>query len=339
MNDTAKSLFNITDFEALYERLLGEVSEISAYVMSVCAIGALLYICFKVFGPWTRGESIDFYSLLRPFAIGLVIMNFSMVPDFIDMCLKPVEKYTASLKEDSKDDYKAKANELKDAFTNYYKRILKPDENADNIFEAIYNVVKKLDPVNLYGTAMKMTLMNALLVICMFLCELVVFALMVFMIVTKILLVILGPLVFTLAIFPKFDGGIKQWLCRYINVSLWIPVANIVGYVIQQLFITVIFDPVIRSLNSDASVAETSATAVGPGYMLMFFILACILYCSVPKLTGWIVDENGAGMIGGAVGGAFKTAAGAAAGYAASQIAMGKAMASNLSGGGNGGES
>lgn len=325
VRDMRDGFFSIDELEALYEKTMVDVSEISAYVMSICAIGALLYICFKVFGPWTRGESIDFYSLLRPFVIGLVIMNFSMVPGFIDMCVKPVESYTGSLKEKGMEEYLTKTESLGKAFENYYKRVFTENsESGDGIFIKIYNVLKRLDVLSLANMAAKIAAMNAVLGVSMFLCELIVVALMVFMIVTKIVLVLLGPLVFTLAVFPKFEHGIVQWLCRYINVSLWIPIANIIGYVMQQLFVCVVYDSLISSLNSDASLASANAGAGDFGYMLMFLILSCILYCMVPRIAGWVIDGNGAGMIGEAVGGTVKSAGGAAMGATGAKVAVTK---------------
>lgn len=50
-----------------------------------------------------------------------------------------------------------------------------------------------------------------------------------------IILAILGPLVFGLSVVDGFGHTLKHWLARYINVFLWLPVANIFGAVIGKI--------------------------------------------------------------------------------------------------------
>ena len=45
------------------------------------------------------------------------------------------------------------------------------------------------------------------------------------------ILSVIGPFIFALAILPGFEGGIKSWISRYIQIALWIPV----GYLIMAL--------------------------------------------------------------------------------------------------------
>lgn len=50
-----------------------------------------------------------------------------------------------------------------------------------------------------------------------------------------IVLAILGPLVFGIAVFDGFQHTLTVWLARYINVFLWLPVANIFGSIIGKI--------------------------------------------------------------------------------------------------------
>src|SRR5205814_3632722 len=50
-----------------------------------------------------------------------------------------------------------------------------------------------------------------------------------------IVLAILGPLVFGIAVFDGFQYTLTVWIARYINIFLWLPVANIFGSIIGKI--------------------------------------------------------------------------------------------------------
>src|SRR4029079_4217719 len=50
-----------------------------------------------------------------------------------------------------------------------------------------------------------------------------------------IVLAILGPLVFGLAVFDGFQHTLTVWLARYLNIFLWLPVANIFGGIMGKI--------------------------------------------------------------------------------------------------------
>jgi hypothetical protein len=76
-----------------------------------------------------------------------------------------------------------------------------------------------------------------------------------------VVLSILGPLVFGIAVFDGFQHTLTVWLARYINIYLWLPVANYIvhaggggalGHKVTSMF-----------SNSASSVVRTSSNAVG----------------------------------------------------------------------------
>jgi len=50
-----------------------------------------------------------------------------------------------------------------------------------------------------------------------------------------IVLAILGPLIFGLSVFDGLQHTLTVWIARYINVFLWLPVANIFGAIISKV--------------------------------------------------------------------------------------------------------
>jgi hypothetical protein len=59
------------------------MGNLGAVASAIAAIGAGLYIGMRVLGHFARAESIDVFPLLRPFAIGFLVLNFTIVTDFL----------------------------------------------------------------------------------------------------------------------------------------------------------------------------------------------------------------------------------------------------------------
>lgn len=334
-SSASDTLFQLSDLDRLYDKAVTDACSLTSYLMAVAAVGALLYVCVKAWRQWGQGNPIVFYEFLRPFTVALLLSNFYVVPEFINLCCEPLVVFTASLKDASYKEYQEKSDKVYSARLESVRNIGKTvtaaedgtQEESWSLLGAIFDIVDQFNPLTNLTFLLRKIRYDMAVNISMFLCKLVSIALYVFMIVTVEILIILAPVVLTLAIFPSFDHVLKQWICRYINVMLWIPMANIVGYVIQQLYITVFYDKLIRAYTSSGSNAASVYSSGGDGYLILISLLACIMYCMVPKLSNWILDGNGSGLIGGAVSNVFKTAASAGASATGAAVAAGTVTA------------
>lgn len=105
-----------------------------------------------------------------------------------------------------------------------------------------------------------------------------------------IVLSILGPIVFGLAVFDGFQNTLSSWLTRYVNVYLWLPVANIFGAIISK-----IQEKMIElDLSQIADSGDTFFSAADTGY-LIFMIIGIVGYFTVPSVAGFIVNAGGGG--------------------------------------------
>jgi conjugative transposon TraJ protein len=103
-----------------------------------------------------------------------------------------------------------------------------------------------------------------------------------------IVLAILGPLVFGLAVFDGFQHTLTVWLARYLNIYLWLPVANIFGSIIGRVQ--------EKMLSLDIQQVEaTGDTFFSPTDMayLIFLIMGIVGYCTVPSVANYIVHAGG----------------------------------------------
>lgn len=343
------SAMNFNAVKEVYEQALADVADLQSYAMAIAGIGALLYICSKFWREWARGESIDFYGMLRPIGIGLCIINFSLLPAFVEMCVSPLETVTENLREKKNEEFnqklsayaQANSDDLKDLATTTANSMSRLFGSGDEIeaaddkavsessssggiletLERIYEIISYFNPFDNLYRVMNQGVMYIISTIAKYLCIAVTYVLAVLAYFTKIVLVIIGPLVFALAIFPKFDGLIVTWFSRYINVSLWIPICNLIGYMMQALVTTTMFS----SADPSGGGLELLATESNIFVAIIFQIVGVIMYCMVPKIAGWIVDPHGSDMIGSAAG--HMAGAGATAGASAAGASLAKGMA------------
>jgi conjugative transposon TraJ protein len=103
-----------------------------------------------------------------------------------------------------------------------------------------------------------------------------------------IILAMLGPLVFGLAVFDGFQHTLTVWLARYLNVFLWLPVANIFGAVIA----TIQENMLKEDLQEIATNGDTFFSSTDTAY-LVFMIIGIIGYFTVPSIANYIVNAGG----------------------------------------------
>lgn len=87
-----RGLDNVLDTAVDYADALSSTAQL------VCGIAAMLYIGSKLWKSWAKGEEIDFYSMMRPFAIGLVIIFFAGFTKILDAVVMPIEVATEYVK-------------------------------------------------------------------------------------------------------------------------------------------------------------------------------------------------------------------------------------------------
>ena len=104
------------------------------------------------------------------------------------------------------------------------------------------------------------------------------------------IMAVIGPFVFALSIIPGFEGGIKNWVARYIQVSLWVPV----GYLIMTLNL---------SLGSCfASAASSSGAGLAQEWLMIANQITVIVsIAAVPKIRQWFIESTGSNDAHGAI--------------------------------------
>ena len=123
-----------------------------------------------------------------------------------------------------------------------------------------------------------------------------------------IVLAILGPLVFGLCVFDGFTHLLRGWLSRYIQVFLWLPVANIFGSIIGRIQENML--KIDLAQIQDAGDTFFSRTDVA---YLIFLLIGIVGYFTVPAVAGYIVSAGMGDAYSRQVSTAFTTTANAGA--------------------------
>jgi len=108
-----------------------------------------------------------------------------------------------------------------------------------------------------------------------------------------VVLAILGPLVFGLSVFDGFQHTLTVWIARYINVFLWLPVANIFGSIIGKIQEKML----ALDLSQIQQSGDTFFSRTDMAY-LVFMIIGIVGYFTVPSVANYIVHAGGGGAFG-----------------------------------------
>lgn len=326
-----KSLQELLD--NLYNEMLPLCSDLVNVGRALGGLGALVYIAGKVWRSQAANEPIDVFPLLRPFAIGLVILLFPSMLGILNGVLGGISSATSSIVLTQNQDIIQLQERKK---TLLAARPENAPYESDEAFDKELESKDVLDfggKASLYfdrmGYAVQKNFrewIRNVLELAHDSAALVINTIRTFFL---IILSIIGPISFGFAIWPGFESTLTNWFSRYINVFLWLPVANIFGAIIAKIEVMMLTQDITR-IQSGAELEKADY-----GYMI-FLVIAIAGYFTVPSVASWIVSASGltnitryattagtntASMAAGATG----AGAGQLAGRA---IAIGRAMVS-----------
>ncbi len=239
--------------EQLYDEMMPLCSKLIGVGQGIAGFAATWYIASRVWRHIANAEPIDFYPLFRPFVLGFAIMIFPSVLALINGVMKPTVTATAEMVKDSDKaiavllKQKEEAIKTTDAWKMYvgetgggdrdkwykYTHPDDPGNNNEGVFAGIGNDIKFAMSKASYNfrNSIKESMSEVLRV----LYEAAALCINTIRTFNLIVLAILGPLVFGIAVFDGFQHTLTVWLARYINVFLWLPVANIFGSINSKI--------------------------------------------------------------------------------------------------------
>ncbi|RYY55198.1 MAG: conjugative transposon protein TraJ [Chitinophagaceae bacterium] len=303
-----KSMHLVLD--QVYREMLPLCSRLIGVGRGIAGFAALFYIASRVWRHIASAEPVDFYPLLRPFALGIAILLFPSVIAVMNGVLQPTVSATSAMVKNSDQaiavllKQKENATKKTDQYQmyvgqdgsgdsdKYYKYTHPDDPNReqegfmDGIAHGIDFAIAKAS-YNFRNSIKQW--MSEVLEVLYAAASLCVNTIRTFYL---IILAILGPLVFAFAVFDGFQHTLTVWLARYINVFLWLPIANIFGSVIGQVQQNMLRYDISQISNQGDTFFSSTDTAY-----LVFLIIGIIGYFSVPNVANFIVHAGGGNSI------------------------------------------
>ena len=296
--------------QQVYEKMMVHSGELTGIGQGIAAFASLWFIGARVWRHMTRVEPVDVYPLLRPFVIGYIIMMWPAFISLINGVMEPTVSGTSALVKDSDQAVATLLQQKEEALhlSNDWQMYIGPEGSGDldkwealsgqadsGVFSGISNRLKFEMAKIRYNTSnsVKVWLSETL----QMLFEAAALCINVVRTFFLIILAIFGPLAFGLSLFEGLRHTLDNWVAKYLNVFLWLPVANIFGSLIGQVQQEMIkWD--IAQLNSSGQ------TAFGPTdtAYLIFLVMAIAGYCTTPAVANYII-RAGTGGVRYAVGG------------------------------------
>jgi len=303
-----KSMHLVLD--QVYQEMLPLCSNLIGVGRGLAGFAALVYIGSRVWKNIAQAEAIDFYPLMRPFALGLAILLFPSLIALMNGVLEPTVSATSAMVKNSDQAIavllKQKENAIKK--TDPFKMYVGEDGNGDS--DRWYKYAHPEDPnrqdegmldrlAHGIDFAMAKASYNFRNSIKQWMSEVleVVYAAASLCINTirtfyLIILAILGPLVLAFAVFDGFEHTLTVWIARYVNVFLWLPIANIFGSIIGKVQENMLRYDISQVNQQGDTFFSTTDTAY-----LVFLIIGIIGYFSVPTVANYVVHAGGGNSI------------------------------------------
>ena len=241
------------------------------------------------------------FPLLRPFAIGLCILMFpTVVLGTLNAVMTPIVQGVATMLEGEKLDMQ-QYREQKDKLE--YEAMKRNPETAYLVSNEEFD--KELDElgwspsdlVTMTGMYVERGMYNLkkgirdwfreVLELMFDAAALVIDTLRTFFL---IVLAILGPLAFAISVWDGFQSTLTQWLCRYIQVYLWLPVSDLFSCILAKIQILMLQNDIER-MATDPNFSLDSSD----GVYIIFMVIGIIGYFTVPTVASWVIQAGGMG--------------------------------------------
>lgn len=288
--------------DQLYDDMLPLSSELINVARGLAGFGALWYIASRIWKHIANAEPVDFYPLLRPFVLGTCILMFPSVLAVMNGILQPVVTGTAGMVKNTNGAIQVLLKRKEEAIrkTPAWQMYVGIDGSGnidkwakyyniedDGLVDGISNEIRFAMAKASYGfrNAIKQWLSEILHI----LFEAAALCINTIRTFYLIVLAILGPLIFGLAVFDGLHHTLTIYIARYINIYLWLPVANIFGAIIAK-----IQENMLKAdIKQVQQYGDTFFNSTDSAY-LIFLVMGIVGYFTVPGIANYIVHASGA---------------------------------------------
>lgn len=289
---------------ALYDDMMPLCSQLTGVGRAIAGFAATWYIASRIWGHISRAEPVDFYPLFRPFVLGFAVLIFPAVIAMINGVMKPTVTATESMVKDADKAITALLKLKEDAIKKtiywqmyvgasgegdqdkWYEYTYNEDPSEEGWVEGIGNSIKF--SMNKFYYNFKNSIKVWLSELLKILYEAAALCINTIRTFNLIVMAIIGPLAFGIAVFDGFQHTLTSWIARYLNFFLWLPVANIFGAIMGKIQENMLQLDISQIENQGDTFFSTTDVAY-----LVFMIIGIAGYFTVPSVANYIIQAGG----------------------------------------------
>ena len=290
--------------DAVLEGKIGAMTSIAAVIAAILAAMSVL----KTSKDYVNGHGTDLWSLLRPLVLLLLTCQFHvLVLRPLDSVINIFTRDIASNVSISSSEYISKWGEnmfdmgemaMQNNQKEYFEELAEQADKSfiTQFFMTIWLSFKKLllDRFHLASLTVGSAIGGVLFLIV----KILLFVQQLLSCTYQMINALLGPFVLALGILPSFENGIKNWIARYIQIAMWVPIGYFMMYINLQVG------------SSFCSMAATNGTSLSmEWFMIALQMVSLISIAAVPKIAAWVIESTGANDAHGSLSMPARTAA------------------------------
>ena len=255
----------------------------------------------KVVLHYIEGHNLNAWEIGKPLILMMMVCNFNtMVLRPVDAIVNIISRETIKIMNVDTGDYIVRWTDSMNKMTvlnivnnemNYQKELEAIAENDSVIgkfFAKLWYGIKKF--ILHFFSVRSMTLAGLIAAILFTLVKVLLFAQQILCCLYLTLNGIFGPFVMAISIIPGYEGGMKGWIARYLQVALWVPI----GYIILGLS--------LMFVEGFCTLAMKGQMGLGVEWtMIVLQAVTLAAVASVPKIAGWWIESTGANDAHGSV--------------------------------------
>src|SRR3569833_484063 len=273
----------------LYDQMIPLCSGMIGVARAISGCAALWYIAARIWKHLAAAEPVDVYPLLRPFAVGFCVAFFPLVLQLMNGILQPVVTATQNMVTNSNQAIERLLSDQPQADSEQTPDELNSD--PDKWYQYSHSEgtgTSAGNPISdaFSGWSIKNWARKFIYEVLNVLFQAAALSLDTIRTFKLIVLAILGPLCFGLSIFDGFQHTLKLWIARYVNVFMWLPVANNFGAIIARIQVNMLL--AIQSGNLGGNELGNTSTAY-----LIFLLIGILGYFTVPGIANYIMNVGG----------------------------------------------
>ena len=280
------------------------MTSIAAVIAAILAAMSVL----KTSKDYVNGHGTDLWSLLRPLVLLLLTCQFHvLVLRPLDSMINIFTRDIASNVSISSSEYISKWGEnmfdmgemaMQNNQKEYFEELAEQADKSfiTQFFMTIWLSFKKLllDRFHLVSLTVGSAIGGVLFLIV----KILLFVQQLLSCTYQMINALLGPFVLALGILPSFENGIKNWIARYIQIAMWVPIGYFMMYINLQVG------------SSFCSMAATNGTSLSmEWFMIALQMVSLISIAAVPKIAAWVIESTGANDAHGSLSMPARTAA------------------------------